>query len=110
MTGFTPLDFLTAVVSPSLTEPIKENWDTVVFELAEKAKDKGLRGVDVFLRSSGGGEDRYAFGTTAISQEILNKLLNGEFKNLKDLQQQQLIKNDYQSALKYTLFHYMKKK
>ncbi|MFC0780981.1 hypothetical protein [Flavobacterium sp. HJSW_4] len=112
MTGFAPLDFLTAVVSPSLTEPIKENWDAVVFELAEKAKDKGLRGVDDFLQSSGGKEDSYRYGVLAINQEILNRLFRGKIntlKELQDLRDDEMIKSNYNHTLFiYTVFHYIK--
>ncbi|KAF2082934.1 hypothetical protein [Flavobacterium sharifuzzamanii] len=105
-TGFAPLDFLVAVVMPSISNPIIEVWDNVVFELAEKAKDKGLKGVDDFLHSSGAQEKRYRYGITKIGQEILEKLLKGEFKTLEELEEKQLIKNQYQENLPYVLFHY----
>ena len=105
-TGFAPLDFLVAMVMPSIAESILESWDAPVFELAEKAKDKGLKGVDVFLHSSGAQEKRYRYGITKIGQEILEKLLKGEFKTLEELKEKQLIKNQYQEDLPYVLFHY----
>jgi hypothetical protein len=49
MIGFAPADFLLAVVAPELRKSIEESWDTVVFDLAEKAKDKGLSGIVDFL-------------------------------------------------------------
>ena len=52
MTGFAPLDFVVAMVSPSITESIIASWDSPVYELAEKAKDKGLVGINEFLQSS----------------------------------------------------------
>ncbi|WP_149207550.1 hypothetical protein [Flavobacterium johnsoniae] len=115
MIGFAPADFLLAVVAPELRKSIEESWDTVVFDLAEKAKDKGLKGVDEFLQSPGGKDERYRFTKTSISQDTLNKLLKGEFKSLKELtnaQDNSRIKMDkyqYENSLVYTLFHYIKK-
>ncbi|GEM_PF-564098 len=108
MIGFAPADFLTAVVAPALIESIKESWDTPVFELAEKAKDKGLKGIDEFLQSSGGLEIRYSFGTRSISQEMLNKLLNGEFKNLEEIDDFKRNYNNINLSNTYTLFYYEK--
>jgi hypothetical protein len=31
MTGFAPLDFVVAMVSPSITESMIETWDNVVY-------------------------------------------------------------------------------
>lgn len=106
-TSFAPIDFIVAVLAPSILDPIKETWDNVVYEQAERAKDKGIKGINDFLLTSGSQEDRYKYDTTKIDQEILNKLLNGEFKTLKELQEKQLIKNQYQGDLPYTLFHYV---
>jgi hypothetical protein len=74
MIGFAPADFLLAVVAPELRKSIEESWDTVVFDLAEKAKDKGVQGINEFLQSSGGKEKRYAFKMFKINQTTLNKL------------------------------------
>jgi len=58
------------------------------------------------LHSSGSQEKRYQYALTKIGQEILEKLLKGEFKTLNELQENQLRKNKYQEDLPYTLFHY----
>jgi hypothetical protein len=114
-TGFAPLDFLVAMVMPSISNPIIEIWDNVVFELAEKAKDKGIKGIDAFLESPGGKEKRYDFAKTNISQDTFNKLLKGEFKTLKELSDTQnnlrikMNNYEYENSLIYTLFHYIKK-
>lgn len=113
-TGYAPLDFLVAMVSPSITEPIKEIWDNVVYDLAEKAKDKGIAGINDFLETNGGQEQRYNFDITRINQETLNKLLKGEFDTLgelrDDLQKLRTTMNEYEyrTQLIYTLFHYKK--
>ncbi|KAF2079026.1 P-loop NTPase family protein [Flavobacterium sharifuzzamanii] len=109
------MDFLVAMVMPSISNPIIELWDNVVFELAEKAKDKGIKGIDEFLESPGGKEKRYDFAKTNISQDTLNKFLKGEFKTLKELSDTQnnlrikMNNYEYESSLIYTLFHYIKK-
>jgi len=114
MIGFAPADFLLAVVAPELRKSIEESWDTVVFDLAEKAKDKGLQGLDEFLQSSVGQEKRYDFAKTRISQATLNKLLKGEFKTLEELKLSEeklrttIDSFEYQSKLIYTIFHYIK--
>ncbi len=111
-TGFAQLDFLVAMVMPSIAESILESWDAPVHELAEKAKDKGLKGVDEFLQSSGSGEDRYRYGILEINQEILNRLLRGEtktFKKLQDLKDEEMIKSNYNRSLFiHTVFHHIK--
>ena len=106
MTGFAPLDFVVAMVSPSITESMIETWDNVVYELAEKAKNNGLRGINEFLQSPGAQEKKYRYGITKIGQEIFQKLIKGEFKTLKELQERQLMKNQYQEDLSYALFYY----
>lgn len=40
-TGFAPLDFIVTLVMPSISQPIIETWDNVVFDLTEEAKNKG---------------------------------------------------------------------
>ena len=111
-TVFAPLDFIVTLVMPSISESIIETWDNVVFDLAEKAKNKGLRGINEFLQSNGGGEDRYKYGTIVINQEILNRLLKGEIKTLKELQDlkdNEMIKSNYNRSLFiYTIFHHIK--
>ncbi|AWK07101.1 hypothetical protein HYN56_23865 [Flavobacterium crocinum] len=112
ITGFAPLDFLVTLVMPSISESIIETWDNVVFELAEKAKDKGIRGINEFLQSPGGKEKRYEFNITEINQILLDKLLKGEIKTieeLKILKDDEMIKNNYnQSMFIYSIFHYKK--
>jgi hypothetical protein len=110
MIGFAPADFLTAVVAPALIESIKESWDTPVFDLAEKAKDKGLRGIDEFLQSSGGQDKRYLFKTTEVNQIILNKLLNGNITTLEQLRIEVQNNTSYSSyeSFNYILLHYEK--
>ena len=111
-TGFAPLDFLVTLVMPSISDPIIETWDNVVYELAEKAKDKGISGINDFLQSSGGKEERYKYGILEINQEILNRLLRGEiktFKNLQDLKDDEMIKSNYNRSLFiYSIFHHIK--
>lgn len=113
-TGFAPLDFIVTLVMPSISEPIIETWDNAVFDLAEKAKDRGISGIDEFLQSPGGKEKRYDFAKTNISQDTLNKLLKGEFKTIEELklseEKLRTINDSYEYQLKliYTLFHYIK--
>ncbi|MFH6935289.1 hypothetical protein [Flavobacterium sp. FlaQc-30] len=106
MIGFAPADFLMAVVAPELLESIKESWDIPVHDLAEKAKDKGIKGVNEFLQSSGGKEKRYAFKMFKINQTTLNKLFRGDFKNLEDMIAF-YSKNQSESQL-YDVFYYKK--
>ncbi|MFH6950272.1 hypothetical protein ACHRV6_17390 [Flavobacterium sp. FlaQc-51] len=114
MTGFAPLDFLVAMVSPSITESIIASWDSPVYELVEKSKDKGIRGINDFLQTSGGMDERYLFSLTKVTQEIFDKLFKGQYKTLKELRDDQAktrVITDpytYQSNLNYTLFHYEK--
>nr|WP_294932605.1 hypothetical protein [uncultured Flavobacterium sp.] len=106
MTGFAPLDFVVTLLSPSITDPIKENWDNVVYNLAEKAKDKGIQGINNFMLTSGGKDQRYRYGIIEINQSTLNKLLKGEFKNLIDLKVFQST-NKLNSSF-YNIFYYEK--
>lgn len=111
MTGFAPLDFVVAMVSPSITESIIASWDSPVYELVEKTKDRGIKGInDFMLLTSSGKEQRYGYRTTEINQEILNKLLRGELKTLEELTieiQSNTLNSDYES-FNYVLFHYEK--
>ncbi|MCV9932752.1 hypothetical protein OIU80_10700 [Flavobacterium sp. LS1R47] len=114
ITAFVPLDFLNAMVYPSIREPIVRIWDNVVYEQAERAKDKGIAGINDFLQTSGGKDERYKYAITKISQEILNRILKGEFKTLKELRNNQaklreMTDNyEYQTKLIYTIFHHEK--
>jgi len=104
MIGFAPADFLTAVVAPALIESIKESWDTPVFDLAEKAKDKGLKGVNEFLLTSGTSEKKYGFNVLDIDQIVLNKLLKGEINTLKELRDLKFTERQSDSSPIYTIF------
>ncbi|KAF2079028.1 hypothetical protein [Flavobacterium sharifuzzamanii] len=104
-TGFAPLDFLVAMVMPSISNPIIEVWDNVVFDLAEKAKDKGLKGINDFLLMPGANEKRYGYNIFEINQIVLNELLKGHIKKLEDLKNLQREKNDIQSPITYILFY-----
>jgi len=84
-TMFVPLDFLNAVVYSSIKDPIVELWDSIIYELAEKAKDKGIAGINDFMLTSAGNDQRYRYSIIEISQLTLDKLLQGSFKNLTDL-------------------------
>ena len=110
MTGFAPLDFVVAMVSPSITESIISSWDGPVYELAEKAKDRGIAGINSFLQTSAGKDKRYIYSIKLISQETLNKCLRGEFKTLEELMnfQSELRSKvnvyQYEETLNYALF------
>jgi hypothetical protein len=80
MTGFAPLDFVVAMVSPSITESMIETWDNVVYELAEKAKDRGIRGINDFIITNAGKESRYGYNILEINQIVLDTLLKGKVK------------------------------
>lgn len=110
---YAPLDFLNAVVYPSISKPIEEVWDNIVAYDVEKAKDNGLRGIYELAKGKSFNEERYGnYEYSAIDQEILGKLLKGEIKNLKELkkvQEIQLIKHNYdKSILIYTILHFTK--
>jgi hypothetical protein len=110
-TMFVPLDFLNAVVYPSIKEPIEKIWDGMVADAVEEAKDGGLNGVYKLTDSDWFNKDKFGdYQYTLINGEILNKLLKGEIKTLKrlnDLYEDQLIKNNYNKSLfEYTILHY----
>ncbi|AWK07105.1 hypothetical protein HYN56_23885 [Flavobacterium crocinum] len=109
MTGFAPLDFLVAIISPSITESIIETWDNVVFDLAEKAKDKGVRGINDFILTNAGKDSRYGYNFLEINQIILDKLLKEEIKKIDDLQNLQRENNNFSSSPSYILFYYKQK-
>lgn len=113
-TMFVPLDFLNAVVYPSISKPIEEIWDNIVVHDVEQAKDNGLRGIYELAKGKLFNEERYGdYQYSIIDQETLIKLLKNEIKTLKELkniQEIQLIKNNYdKSLLIYTILHYTKK-
>lgn len=108
-TGFAPLDFLVTLVMPSISESIIETWDNVVFELAEKAKDKGVRGINDFILTNAGKDSRYGYNFLEINQIIFDKLLKGEIKKIDDLQNLQRENNNFSSSPSYILFYYKQK-
>lgn len=110
-TPFAPFDFLNAMVNPSIRKPIEKIWDGMVVDSIEEAKDKGLSGVYHLADSNWFNEKKYGdYQYTLVDQEILSKLLNGEiktFKQLDDLYTDRLIKNKYDKSLFiYTVLHY----
>jgi hypothetical protein len=115
-TMFVPLDFLNAIVYPSISKPIEEVWDGVVVDAVERAKDKGIRGISDLADSTWFNRDRYGdYQYIKINQDMLNKLLKGKYKTLKDLENnledfRKSINNyDYQTSLIYTVFYYTKR-
>ncbi|WP_433778160.1 hypothetical protein [Flavobacterium anhuiense] len=108
-TGFAPLDFLVTLVMPSITESIIESWDRPVYELAEKAKDKGIRGINNFILTNAGKDSRYGYNFLEINQLVLDKLLKGEIKKIDDLQNLQRENNNFSSSPSYILFYYKQK-
>lgn len=112
-TMFVPLDFLNAVVYPSISKPIEEVWENVVVHDVEQAKDNGLKGIYELVKGKLFNEERYGnYEYSVIDQEILNKLLKGEIKTLEELKKMQeirLIKSNYdKSKLIYTILHFTK--
>ncbi|WP_428229309.1 hypothetical protein [Flavobacterium sp.] len=106
MTGFAPLDFLVAMVSPSITESIIASWDSPVYELAEKAKDRGIKGInDFMLLTSSGKEQRYGYNILDINQMVLNKLLAGEIKTIEQLRELKYTEKQSKPSTIYTLFY-----
>ncbi|QLC64942.1 hypothetical protein LPB248_01215 [Flavobacterium sp. LPB0248] len=112
-TMFVPLDFLNAVVYPSISKPIEKVWDNIVVHDVEKAKDIGIRGIYELARSEMFNTDRYGdYKCLEIDQKILDKLLKGEIKTLKeltDLKEKHYIESNYdKSKFIFTLLHYTK--
>lgn len=112
-TMFVPLDFLNAVVYPSISKPIEELWDDIVSHDVELAKDNGLRGIYDLSNSEMFNTDRYGdYKCLEIDQKILDKLLRGEIKTLKELtnlKEKHYIESNYdKSTFKFTLLHYTK--
>jgi len=113
-TMFVPLDFLNAVVYPSISEPIERVWEVMVSTAVEEAKDNGLKGVYELAEAKWFNEERYgSYRYINIDQEILEKLLQGKIKTLKELSylvDDKNIKNNYDDSLFiYTVLHYTKK-
>ncbi|KAF2338438.1 hypothetical protein [Flavobacterium tistrianum] len=112
-TMFAPLDFLNAIVYPSISKPIEKVWDDIVVYDVENAKDNGLRGIYELAKGKLFNEEKYGnYEYSVIDQEILNKLLKGEIKTLQELKNMQeirLIKSNYdKSILIYTILHFTK--
>ena len=112
-TMFAPLDFLNAMVYPSIRKPIEEVWDGMMNANIEDEKDKGLRGVYELAEAKWLNRKRYGdYQYTEVSLKILHKLLNGKIKTLKELKKEsenQLIENNYNKAIFiYTALHYTK--
>ncbi|MFH6950274.1 hypothetical protein ACHRV6_17400 [Flavobacterium sp. FlaQc-51] len=106
MTGFAPLDFVVAMVSPSITESIIASWDSPVYELAEKAKDRGIKGInDFMLLASSGKEQRYGYNILDINQMVLNKLLAGKIKTIEQLRELKYTEKQSKPSTIYTLFY-----
>ncbi|RYJ38967.1 hypothetical protein NU08_1805 [Flavobacterium anhuiense] len=115
-TMFAPLDFLNAIVYPSISKPIEKVWDGMVVDAVEQAKDNGLRGISDLAVAKWFSRDTYGdYQYIKINQDMLNNLLKGKYKTLKDLENnlenfRKSINNyDYQTSLIYTVFYYTKK-
>ncbi|OXB04764.1 hypothetical protein B0A81_16505 [Flavobacterium plurextorum] len=114
-TMFVPLDFLNAVVYPSISKPIEEIWDNIVVHDVEQAKDNGLRGIYELAKGKLFNEERYGnYECTKVNQEILNKILRREIKSLDNWQvlqreQKETMEHyEYEESLIYTVLHYSK--
>lgn len=115
ITMFVPLDFLNAVVYPSISKPIEEVWDNIVVHDVEQAKDNGLRGIYNLSNSEKFNRDRYGdYKYIEINQDMLNKLLDGRYKTFEELEKNQIElrknmdKYKYQESLSYTILYYKK--
>ncbi|MFH6966973.1 hypothetical protein [Flavobacterium sp. FlaQc-28] len=102
-----------AVVYPSISKPIEKVWDDIVEYDVEKAKDKGIQGIYELARSEMFNTDKYGdYKCLEIDQKILDKLLKGEIKTLKeltDLKEKNYIESNYdKSQFIFTLLHYTK--
>ncbi|MCP2028474.1 hypothetical protein L1276_003644 [Flavobacterium sp. HSC-32F16] len=86
ITMFVPLDFLNAVVYPSISKPIEKVWDGMVVDAVEQAKDNGLDGIYNSAQAKWFNKDNcgdYKF--IKANQEILEELLKGKIKSLESL-------------------------
>ena len=112
---FVPLDFLNAVVYPSISKPIEEVWDGMVIDAVEGAKDNGLKGIYNLINATWFNKDNYGdYKCIKIGQNALNELIRGDIKTLKEMQHLETIlketmdKYEYEDTLLYTIFHYTK--
>ena len=114
-TMFVPLDFLNAVVYPSISKPIEKVWNEMVSTTIEEAKDMGLRGIYNLANDSWFNKNNYGdYKFIKANQEILDELLKGKIKSiegLKKMYESQWIKNNYnEMTFPYTLLYYKIKK
>jgi len=114
-TMFAPLDFLNAVVYPSISKPIEEVWENIVVHDVEQAKDNGLRGIYKLVNSEDFNREKYGdYQYIEINQDMLNKLLEGKYKTFEELKKNQILlretvdKYEYQESLLYTILYYKK--
>ncbi|AWK07111.1 hypothetical protein HYN56_23915 [Flavobacterium crocinum] len=114
-TMFVPLDFLNAVVYPSISKPIEKVWDGMVLDAVEEAKDKGLRGIYNLANATWFKKDNYGdYKYTRIGQKTLDNLIQGRIKTLKEMRHSEttlketMDKYEYEDTLLYTIFHYTK--
>jgi hypothetical protein len=112
ITAFVPLDFLNAMVYPSIREPIVRIWNDLVVDAVEKAKDNGIRGIRNLAGSNWFNKNKYGkYNYIEISSEMLNKLLTNKYKTFEDLEREQIElrksmnQYEYQSGLVYTVFY-----
>lgn len=113
-TMFPPLDFLNAMVNPSISKPIERIWDGIVADAVEEAKDNGIDGIYDLASSEWFNRERYGdYQCIQIDQELLNKLLKLEIKSLEKLEElidKKNIKSNYDKSLFiYTVLYYIKK-
>ena len=109
------LDFLNAMIYPSISKPTEEVWDNIVVHDVEKAKDNGLRGIYELAKGKSFNEERYGnYECTKVNQEILNKILHGEITSLDNWQvsqreqREKMEHYEYEESLIYTVLHYSK--
>lgn len=114
-TMFAPLDFLNAIVYPSISKPIEKVWDNIVAYDVEKAKDNGLRGIYKLVNSEDFNREKYGdYQYIEINQDMLNKLLEGKYKTFEEFKKNQIRlretvdKYEYQESLLYTILYYKK--
>jgi hypothetical protein len=112
-TMFVPLDFLNAVVYPSISKPIEEVWDNIVVYDVEKAKDNGINGIYRLVSSEDFNREKYGdYQFIKVTQNAINKLLLGKYKTIKDIENDLLeyrksVDNfEYHQSLIYTVFYY----
>lgn len=114
-TMFAPLDFLNAMVYPSISKPIEEIWDDIVVHDVEQAKDNGLRGIYELAKGKSFNEERYGdYECTKVNQEILNRIFTRKIKSLQEWQvfqrkqRETMGHYEYEDSLTYAILHYTK--